>query len=111
MDFVELSLLQGCSKQLCKNHFTRAERRRYLVSGPSVTTTITNTIAIAITLNVGVSVILTHPGLVDTDMIKAFDLPKIQPDVSAKNLIKRIDELTIDNTCTFCDHEGNALAW
>jgi NAD(P)-dependent dehydrogenase (short-subunit alcohol dehydrogenase family) len=56
----------------------------------------------------GVAVALLHPGLVATDMTRGAG---IDPADSAKGLIDRIDELTLDNSGTFWHAEGYELPW
>ena len=58
----------------------------------------------------GISVALLHPGLVSTRMT-GFTSNGIQPEESVKGLIRRIDELTIDNTGTFWHSSGEILPW
>ena len=57
-----------------------------------------------------VSVAILHPGLVSTRMT-GFTSNGIQPKESVKGLIKRIDELTIENTGTFWHANGEILPW
>ena len=56
------------------------------------------------------SVAILLPGLVSTRMT-AFTSSGIQPKQSVEGLIKRIDELTIDNTGTFWHANGEILPW
>lgn len=56
----------------------------------------------------GVAVALLHPGLVATDMTGGTG---IAPADSARGLIQRIDELTLENTGGFWHAEGYALPW
>ena len=58
----------------------------------------------------GISVAILHPGLVSTRMT-GFTSNGIQPKESVKGLIKRIDELTIENTGTFWHANGEILPW
>ena len=57
-----------------------------------------------------ISVAILHPGLVSTRMT-GFTASGIQPKESVKGLIKRIDELTLDNTGTFWHSNGAILPW
>ncbi len=57
-----------------------------------------------------IPVAILHPGLVSTRMT-GFTKSGIQPKESVKGLIKRIDELTIDNTGTFWHANGETLPW
>ncbi len=57
-----------------------------------------------------ISVAILHPGLVSTRMT-GFTSKGIQPDESAKGLIQRIDELTLENTGTFWHANGEILPW
>ena len=57
-----------------------------------------------------ISVAIIHPGLVSTRMT-GFTSSGIQPKESAKGIIQRIDELTIDNTGTFWHANGEILPW
>ena len=56
----------------------------------------------------GIAVALLHPGLVATDMTGKTG---IAPAESARGLIERIDELTLENTGTFWHAEGYVLPW
>jgi len=56
----------------------------------------------------GIAVALLHPGLVATDMTGGTGIP---PADSARGLIERIDELTLENTGGFWHAEGYALPW
>ena len=57
-----------------------------------------------------ISVAIIHPGLVSTRMT-GFTSSGIQPKESAKGIIQRINELTIDNTGTFWHANGDILPW
>ena len=57
-----------------------------------------------------ISVAILHPGLVSTRMT-GFTSSGIQPKESAKGIIQRIHELTIDNTGTFWHANGEILPW
>jgi NAD(P)-dependent dehydrogenase (short-subunit alcohol dehydrogenase family) len=56
----------------------------------------------------GIAVAILHPGLVATDMTGGSG---IDPADSARGLIKRIDELSLDNTGGFWHAEGYRLPW
>jgi NAD(P)-dependent dehydrogenase (short-subunit alcohol dehydrogenase family) len=56
----------------------------------------------------GIAVAILHPGLVATDMTGGSGIP---PADSARGLIERIDELTLENTGGFWHAEGYALPW
>ena len=57
----------------------------------------------------GVAVAILHPGFVQTDMTGgAGDVP---PEVSAKGLIQRIDELSLATSGTFWHAQGQILPW
>jgi len=57
-----------------------------------------------------ISVAIIHPGLVSTRMT-GFTSSGIQPKESAKGIIQRIHELTINNTGTFWHANGEILPW
>jgi len=68
----------------------------------------------------GVSVVLLHPGVVDTDMLGAAraslgqrvqsgDL--ISPDTAVRDMLCRIDELTLETTGRFLRRNGQLLPW
>jgi len=56
----------------------------------------------------GIAVALLHPGLVATDMTGGSGVAAAD---SARGLIQRIDELTLENTGGFWHAEGYALPW
>ncbi|MCG8370052.1 MAG: SDR family oxidoreductase [Proteobacteria bacterium] len=56
----------------------------------------------------GIAVALLHPGLVATDMTGRQGIPASE---SARGLIDRIDELTLDRSGTFRHAEGYELPW
>ena len=57
----------------------------------------------------GIAVILLHPGYVRTDMTCGGG--NVSPVDSAKGLIERIDELSMESTGSFQHAEGYALPW
>jgi NAD(P)-dependent dehydrogenase (short-subunit alcohol dehydrogenase family) len=56
----------------------------------------------------GIAVALLHPGLVATDMTGGNGISPVE---SAKGLIERIDELSLENTGGFWHAEGYSLPW
>ena len=56
----------------------------------------------------GIAVALLHPGLVATDMTGGSG---VSPADSARGLIQRIDDLTLENSGGFWHAEGYALPW
>lgn len=58
----------------------------------------------------GIAVAILHPGLVQTRMT-GFTSSGITPEESVKGLLKRIDELTLENTGTFWHANGEVLPW
>jgi NAD(P)-dependent dehydrogenase (short-subunit alcohol dehydrogenase family) len=57
----------------------------------------------------GISVVLLHPGMVRTGM--GGGSGAIEPEVSARRLVARIDELSLDTTGSFLHAEGRVLPW
>ena len=57
----------------------------------------------------GIAVAILHPGFVRTDLTG--NAGDVMPDVSAANLIRRIEELNLDNTGDFRHANGDALDW
>ena len=58
----------------------------------------------------GIAVAILHPGLVSTRMT-GFTSNGIQPKESVTGLIRRVDELTLENTGTFWHSNGDILPW
>ncbi|MBD2060556.1 SDR family oxidoreductase [Oculatella sp. FACHB-28] len=58
----------------------------------------------------GIAVAILHPGLVQTRMTN-FTTGGITPEESVKGLLRRIDELTLENTGTFWHANGEVLPW
>ena len=56
----------------------------------------------------GIAVAILHPGLVATDMTGGTGIAAAD---SARGLLQRIDELTLDNSGGFWHAEGYALPW
>ena len=56
----------------------------------------------------GIAVAILHPGLVATEMTNG---QGITPEESAKGLIQRIDDLTIESSGGFWHAEGYELPW
>jgi len=57
----------------------------------------------------GIAVALLHPGYVNTDMTR--HQGTVQPDDSARGLIARIDELTLEITGGFRHANGRTVSW
>jgi NAD(P)-dependent dehydrogenase (short-subunit alcohol dehydrogenase family) len=57
----------------------------------------------------GVAVQLLHPGFVRTDLTRGNG--NINADEAARNLIERLDELTLEQTGTFRHQNGEYLPW
>ncbi len=58
----------------------------------------------------GIAVAILHPGLVQTRMTN-FNKSAITPEESVRGLLKRINELNLDNTGTFWHSNGETLPW
>lgn len=56
----------------------------------------------------GIPVLLLHPGMVATDMTGGKGIPV---DESARGLIERIDDMTLEQTGSFWHQNGEALPW
>ena len=57
----------------------------------------------------GVAVAILHPGMVKTDMIGRYG--QVEPEDAARDLIARIEGLTLETTGTFWHAKGQILAW
>jgi NAD(P)-dependent dehydrogenase (short-subunit alcohol dehydrogenase family) len=62
----------------------------------------------------GIAVVLLHPGTVRTSLIG--NLPPdqkglIEPEVAARGLLERIDELALENASSFRHANGDILPW
>jgi NAD(P)-dependent dehydrogenase (short-subunit alcohol dehydrogenase family) len=57
----------------------------------------------------GVAVVILHPGFVRTEMTGGHG--QIDPDESARGLLRRIDELELATTGRFLHQNGEILAW
>ena len=57
----------------------------------------------------GIAVVLLHPGYVATDMVGGSG--DISPDQAAKQLIERIDELSLRTSGRFQHSNGATLPW
>jgi NAD(P)-dependent dehydrogenase (short-subunit alcohol dehydrogenase family) len=57
----------------------------------------------------GIAVLILHPGFVRTQMTAGHGA--IAPAESARGLVDRIDELTLENTGRFLHMNGEALPW
>ena len=59
----------------------------------------------------GVAVVLLHPGMVRTVLKKDVQGDLVEPAVSARGLLARIDDLTLETTGTFWHANGEQLPW
>lgn len=59
----------------------------------------------------GIIVQVVHPGMVTTGMTTAHGWSGIEPDVSAKGIVERINEATIETTGRFFHMDGTELPW
>jgi NAD(P)-dependent dehydrogenase (short-subunit alcohol dehydrogenase family) len=57
----------------------------------------------------GVAVAILHPGMVNTDMIGGRG--DVEPDDAARDLLARIDALTLETTGGFWHAKGQRLPW
>jgi NAD(P)-dependent dehydrogenase (short-subunit alcohol dehydrogenase family) len=57
----------------------------------------------------GIAVAILHPGYVKTEMTGNHG--SVEPDAAARDLLARIDELSLDNTGTFWHANGSVLPW
>jgi NAD(P)-dependent dehydrogenase (short-subunit alcohol dehydrogenase family) len=57
----------------------------------------------------GVSVVILHPGAVRTGMTGGHGI--LEPDESARGLLRRIDELRLETTGRFLHQNGDVLPW
>lgn len=57
----------------------------------------------------GIPVLLLHPGMVRTDMVRASEA--VEPEDAAARMVARIDELTLATTGRFLHAEGYELPW
>ncbi len=60
-------------------------------------------------LRLGVAVAILHPGYVKTDMTDRHG--NVEPDAAARDLLARIDDLSLANTGTFWHANGEILPW
>ncbi len=59
----------------------------------------------------GIIVGLLAPGLVDTDLTRELDFPKISPENSVAMLIELIDKFSPEQSGTLIQHTGETLPW
>jgi NAD(P)-dependent dehydrogenase (short-subunit alcohol dehydrogenase family) len=57
----------------------------------------------------GIAVVILHPGAVRTDMTRGQGM--IDADEAVRGLLRRIDELTVENTGRFLHQNGEELPW
>jgi len=57
----------------------------------------------------GVAVAILHPGVVKTDMVGAHG--QVEPADAARDLLARVDDLTLDTTGGFWHANGQRLPW
>jgi NAD(P)-dependent dehydrogenase (short-subunit alcohol dehydrogenase family) len=60
-------------------------------------------------VDAGIAVVILHPGFVRTDMTEGSG--NIDPDDAAKQLVERIDHLSMESTGTFWHANGQVLPW
>jgi NAD(P)-dependent dehydrogenase (short-subunit alcohol dehydrogenase family) len=59
--------------------------------------------------SLGIAVAILHPGYVKTEMTDGHG--NVLPDDAARDLLQRIDELSLENTGTFWHANGSVLPW
>lgn len=68
----------------------------------------------------GIAVIMLHPGVVDTDLLRSGLIPlrhmvrsadTIPPGTAVRDMLCRIDELTLETSGRFVHRNGQALPW
>lgn len=59
----------------------------------------------------GIPVVLVHPGAVDTDMARPFNIPKITTIESVQGITKVIEGASLDNSGNFFSYDGSILPW
>ncbi len=59
----------------------------------------------------GIAVVLLHPGMVRTALTKDVQGDLVEPAVSARGLLARIDDLTLETSGTFWHANGEQLPW
>lgn len=60
----------------------------------------------------GVSIAILNPGMVDTDFMKGLPKNMLRPVAdAARDLIRNIDGMTIENTGSFINYDGATLPW
>lgn len=57
----------------------------------------------------GIAVAILHPGFVQTEMTG--NQGNLKPDEAAAGLVRRVDELNLENTGTFWHSDGSILPW
>jgi len=57
----------------------------------------------------GVAVAILHPGMVKTDMVRGGG--QVEPDDAARNLLARLDDLTLESSGGFWHANGERLPW
>lgn len=57
----------------------------------------------------GVAVAILHPGMVKTDMVGGGG--QVEPDEAARDLLARLDGLTMETSGTFWHAKGEVLPW
>ncbi len=59
----------------------------------------------------GVIVALLSPGVVDTDLMRSVQIPKISVDESAAGLVRMIDALTLEHAGSFLRYNNQVVPW
>lgn len=60
----------------------------------------------------GVSVGLVNPGMTDTDLMKGLPKSMLRPPADAvRDMMRNIDTLTVENTASYWEHDGQIMPW
>jgi NAD(P)-dependent dehydrogenase (short-subunit alcohol dehydrogenase family) len=60
----------------------------------------------------GVSVGLVNPGMTDTDLMKGLPKSLLRPPAdAARDMMRHIDTLTVENTASFWEYDGKIIPW
>ena len=59
----------------------------------------------------GIAVGMVNPGATDTDFMTGLPFPMRPPEVAVADMIRNIENITVDNTAAYVNYNGKTIPW